>query len=134
MAVAINDVEAFSEGLRVLKRDYTYWYNNKYNRRGPLWRERFKSMLIEDERYLYICGRYIEYNPVKSGLVRNPCDWDYSSSRYYELGEKDNLIDQYDCPDNVSVAELQDEKCFTRGIGIGSKQFNILLRQEVGIK
>jgi len=69
VAVRVNDVFAFSKGLGYVKKKYAEWYNFKQKRFGPLWRDRFKSLLIEDEKYLYACGLYIERNPVKAGMV-----------------------------------------------------------------
>ena len=62
LAVKISSIDKFSQALHYMKRDYTYWHNKKYKKVGPLWRERFKSLLIEDERYMYACGLYIEGN------------------------------------------------------------------------
>ena len=41
----------------------TRCFNRTYNRTGTLWEGRFKSCLVEDERYFLICQRYIELNP-----------------------------------------------------------------------
>lgn len=69
MVVTIGNVRHFSTGLQVLKKTYGEYYNFNHKRFGPLWRERFKSLLIENERYLYACGLYVEHNPVKAGMV-----------------------------------------------------------------
>ena len=132
LAVTINDVNAFSNSLKELKRNYTYRFNAKTDHRGPLWRERFKSLLIEDEAYLSACGTYIEQNPVKAGLVARIQDWPHSSGRYYEDGILDPLIDYYDAfglPDEI---DLDDEDFFTKGSGIGTGLFRIYLRNEIG--
>lgn len=47
---------------------YAMWFNHKYNRRGYLFQDRFKSEVIEDEGYLLRCFRYILRNPVKAGI------------------------------------------------------------------
>lgn len=133
LAVTINNVNAFSNSLKELKRNYTYWLNARTGHRGPLWRERFKSMLIEDETYLAACGTYIEQNPVKAGLVEGVQDWPHSSGCYYEEGTKDDLIDHYEeygLPDGI---DLDNEDFFTKGSGIGTNLFRIHLRDEVGV-
>jgi len=133
MAVNIKDSGLFSGALKELKRTYTYWFNKKYRRYGPLWRDRFKSMLIEDEDYMYACGIYIENNPVKAGMVKSGEDWPYSSAKFYRLGMKDGLTDNYnhdELPLDIDPCE-KDE--FEKGSGIGSRLFKILLKQEVGV-
>ncbi len=132
MVIELGEVEAFSNALKELKRTYTYLFNGKYKRVGPLWRERFKSMLIEDESYLSACGFYVEMNPVKAGMVKACEEWKYSSSRHYELGKKDDLIDEYEREPMPADIDIDDDSTFTKGCGIGSRLFNILLRQQLG--
>ena len=133
MAVNIHNTERFSRALKELKRTYTYWFNKKYKRFGPLWRDRFKSMLIEDEEYLYACGQYIENNPVKAGMVKSSEEWLYSSSRFYQLGKVDDLVDCYQHGEMPMDVDINESPMFEKGSGIGSKLFKVLLRQEVGI-
>jgi len=92
LVLSLRKLEDFSKALQQIKWQYTHYYNLKYKRYGPLWRERFKSLVIEDERYLAACGQYVEYNPVKAGLVTRCEDWPHSSSRSYFSGEGDPLV------------------------------------------
>ena len=62
---------------------YVYWYNWKYNRRGHLFQDRFKSKPDEDDAYLLTVDRYIHQNPVRSGLVALEEEYLYSSARNY---------------------------------------------------
>lgn len=78
-----------------IKWHYTQWVKRKYRWKGPLWRERFKSLPIENEYYLTSCGVYVEYNPIRAGMCAAPDDYPYSSYRKYHLAEKDILIDDY---------------------------------------
>ena len=134
LAVTINEVSQFSTALKELKRNYTYWFNEKYNHRGPLWRERFKSILIEDERYLQACGTYIEYNPIKAGIVSSVEDWPYSSARFYLRNKNDNLVDGYERLSLPKDIDLTDDDSFIRGCGIGTGLFKRLLRDNVGLR
>lgn len=127
LAVSLPSLRAFSSALQKVKWHYTTYYNHKHDRQGPLWRERFKSLLIEDEKYLYACGLYIESNPVQAGLVENPEDWPYSSSRHYLEGTPDPLVDPYE---NEGLPEEVDEEVFTTGVAIGSELFLLQLSEE----
>jgi putative transposase len=40
-----------------------------------------------------VCGRYIELNPVRAGLVEHPSDYPWSSYQYRALGKMDRLLD-----------------------------------------
>ena len=123
LAVMMEDLKDFSFAIRDIKRDYAYQFHAKYKLSGPIWRERFKSLLIEDQRYLYACGKYIEGNPVKSQLVKQAIDWFYSSSRCYELNEKDGLVDSYARGDKNYKEEVMNGTDFESGSVIGSDFF-----------
>lgn len=123
LAVKMGDPNDFSLGIRDVKRSYAYKFHSKYKLSGPIWRERFKALLIENEEYLYACGRYIEENPVKAQIVKQNTDWKYSSSRHYELNENDPLINYYGDDFKVSKKLSVDEESFEKGSVIGSDFF-----------
>ena len=53
--------------------------NRTYRRTGSLWEGRFRSSLVQSERYLLACYRYIEMNPVRAAMVMHPSDYPWSS-------------------------------------------------------
>ena len=83
------------EGLdQIFKRlgsRYVYWYNLKYNRIGHLYQDRYKSEVIEDDRYLLAVIRYVHQNPVSAGIVKEISDYPWSS--YTEYVETPRIID-----------------------------------------
>ncbi len=76
-----------SIGRRVVRR-----FNETHERTGTLWEGRFHSSLVDSERYLLECHRYIELNPVRAGLVEDPADYPWSSFRHHALGVADPLL------------------------------------------
>ena len=46
---------------------------------GSIFEGRFSSTLVEDGRYLANCIRYVEYNPIRAGIVRRAADYRWSS-------------------------------------------------------
>ncbi len=72
-------------------RRYTRRINFREGWRGHLWQGRFSSFIM-DEKYLLACTRYIELNPVRAGLVKNPEDWPWSSASSHIKGENDVLV------------------------------------------
>lgn len=59
-----------------LKERFTTWYNYRNARRGTLWEERFKSVLVESSDHtLLTIAAYIDLNPVRAGLVNDPRDY-----------------------------------------------------------
>lgn len=64
---------------------YTQRFNRKRGRNGPLFRGRYKAILVEAEEYLLQLVRYIHLNPVEAGVVRSPADYAWSSHRLYRM-------------------------------------------------
>ena len=59
--------------LKELKQRFTQWYNRRNDRKGTLWEERFKSVLVEgSETPLLTMAAYIDLNPVRAGIVDSP--------------------------------------------------------------
>ncbi|WP_027182866.1 transposase [Desulfovibrio inopinatus] len=84
---------SLSEFMRELKQTFSRYYNARHHRRGTLWGERFKSVLVEDGRTLVNCLAYIDLNPVRAGLVDRPEDYRWCSLGYHlQSGNRDNLL------------------------------------------
>ncbi len=69
--------------FRRIGASYVYWYNWKYNRRGHLFQDRYKSETIETDEYLLTVLRYIHQNPVKAGFVASIDTYHWSSYNEY---------------------------------------------------
>ena len=70
------DVSAF---MKLLKQRFTQWYNGRSGRKGTLWEDRFKSVLVEGVgESLQAMAAYIDLNPVRAGLVKDPKDYRWS--------------------------------------------------------
>ena len=52
-----------------------------------MWEGRYKSCVVDEENYLLICQRYIEFNPVRAGMVEDPDDYRWSSYQANGLGK-----------------------------------------------
>jgi len=79
--------ESISKTMQSLGRQYVRYFNGSYRRSGTLWEGRYKSCLVQDERYLLECYLYIELNPVRAGMVATPAEYRWSSYRSNGLGE-----------------------------------------------
>ena len=58
--------------MKSLGERYVQYVNRRYARTGTLWEGRYRSCLVQCERYLMVCQRYIELNPVRASLVSDP--------------------------------------------------------------
>lgn len=89
--------EGVSKVIRDLGRDYVRAINKTYRRSGTLWEGRFKSSLVDTNRYCLTCYRYIEFNPQRANMVRHPADYPWSSFHCNALGKPNGLITPHDC-------------------------------------
>jgi REP element-mobilizing transposase RayT len=62
---------------------YTKYFNGRYDRKGHLFRQRFKSVVLEKEPYLLNLVRSIHTRPVKLGLAKEPADYTFSTHLLY---------------------------------------------------
>jgi putative transposase len=72
-----------ADAMHQLGSVYTIRYNKIHDADGPLFRGRYKSILVDSENYLIHLSRYIHLNPIKPGLVVNPEDYAWSSYQAY---------------------------------------------------
>ncbi len=72
----ISRMGNLSAFMKELKERFSKWYNRNNNRRGTLWEERFKSVLVENsDHVIATMATYIELNPVRAGLVEDPREY-----------------------------------------------------------
>lgn len=92
LILEISEPKQISRCMAGLARAYTHYYHKVYQTSGYLWQGRFKLQPIEKERYLVACGRYIERNPVRAGIVAASELYPYSSAAYYCIGKADTIV------------------------------------------
>lgn len=82
--------EGLPQMMQAVGRAYVRYFNLRHKRTGTLWEGRYRSTLIESERYLLACMAYIDLNPVRAGMVTRPEDYRWSSYRHSigQLGDK----------------------------------------------
>lgn len=84
--------EGLARMMQRVGRYYVPWFNQKYERLGGLFRGRFKTSLIDSDNYFMMCSRYIEFNPVRNGLVSDPAGYRWSSYAHHAGVRQDALI------------------------------------------
>lgn len=76
-------VESLSLTLKRIDIKYACWFNQKYQRCGHLFQDRFKSLPVNNDPYFLTLLRYIHRNPVKAGLCKNVANYGWSSYSEY---------------------------------------------------
>ncbi len=72
----MHDLSEFMKGLLIR---FTRWFNRTHTRTGTLWEERFKSVIVESGVAARTISAYIDLNPVRAGMVKDPADYRWSS-------------------------------------------------------
>jgi len=78
--------------MQAVGRSYVRTFNNAQGRTGTLWEGRYRSTLIQSDRYLLACMVYIDLNPVRAGLVAQADDYPWSSHAHYIGRRVDKLV------------------------------------------
>jgi len=84
--------EGIPRMMQAVGRRYVRLFNQKQARTGTLWEGRYKSTIIQAERYLLACMVYIDLNPVRAGLVGDPRAYPWSSHGHYVGMRQDKLV------------------------------------------
>lgn len=65
--------------MQAVGRAYVRYFNRRHGRTGTLWEGRYRSAIVQSERYLLACMVYIDLNPVRAGMVALPAQYRWSS-------------------------------------------------------
>ena len=68
-----------SEFMRALLQRFTRWFNKRHGLRGTLWEDRFHSVIVECGFTSRTMAAYLDLNPVRAGICKDPADYRWSS-------------------------------------------------------
>ena len=154
LLVTPNDDNTVSLMMQYLGRHYVRRFNSVYNRTGTLWEGRYKSSLVDNDRYALACYRYIENNPVKANMVATPAEYRWSSYHANARGVNSKLITSHPCYeqlgkskqarirvysklfDNPGADSLDTEIHWgvTKNLAVGSEKFKAEIHALTGVE
>jgi putative transposase len=151
LLVTPSDDNGLGQMMQWIGRYYVPYFNQKYVRSGTLWNGRYKTSLIDADVYFMLCSRYIEFNPVRNGMVSRAEDYPWSSYCHHAGIRPDGLV-----TDHAKVWELGNtpfqreaaysalseppltpeeitliSKALLKGWPLGSQQFQTALEKKV---
>ena len=139
-------LEGLVRTCRRIGASYVYWYNNKYDRTGHLFQDRYKSEPVEDTGYFLTVLRYIHQNPLKAGIVRNINDYPWSSFKEYTgsrgICDTEFVLSQFseDVSERIKIfrefnMQGNDDKCleYERQERISDRVAARIIREMAGI-
>ena len=93
LILEVEDGIDLSKIMQGLNQAYTLWFNKKYEKVGHLWQGRYKSMVIQKNKYMLDCLEYVELNPIRANISKSPFDYPWSSWKARLGYMKDGLLD-----------------------------------------
>ena len=84
--------EGLPQMMQAIGRRYVRYFNDSQARSGTLWEGRYRSTVIEAERYLLACMVYIDLNPVRAGLASEAGNYPWSSYGHYAGLRTDRVV------------------------------------------
>ncbi|MBU3942743.1 transposase [Patescibacteria group bacterium] len=92
LLIQTNKATDFSILMKKVNLSYYHYFKKKYGQTGHFWQNRFKSKPVGKDEYFIQCGKYIELNPTRANIVKDPKEYLYSSYNHYSQGKEDKLI------------------------------------------
>lgn len=100
------ELPKFMQGIL---QSYANYFRKQYDSAGFLFQNRYKSFLIDSERYLLEAARYIERNPLRAKIVNVLEEYPWSSYLFYACGKPDKLINK-PSSDYLGLGKTQESR------------------------
>jgi putative transposase len=82
-----NPDESLSKIMQWILSVFAIRFNHRFNLKGHVWYDRFRSVLIASLRQFLAAFEYVSRNPVKAALVDRPKDYRYNGVRHIRDGD-----------------------------------------------
>lgn len=129
-------------------------YNERKDRHGSFWGDRYHATAIETGKHLNYCLFYIDLNMVRAGIVSHPKEWDECGYQEISCRKSRNLLidiqklcsllgyslqslsSEYEQSMNLYMKtnDMRKNKMWTESIAVGSEQFVMSFQEKLGIK
>ena len=115
LLVTPNTRQGISSMMQSVGLRYVRYINDLYDRSGTLWEGRYKSALVDSDRYLLVCSRYIEMNPVRARMTDLPQDYRWSSYHHNAMGKADSMLSPHALYQALGIGPVERQAAY-RGL------------------
>jgi putative transposase len=155
LLVIDSEPEVIPKSLQLIAGRTGKEYNQRKERKGAFWEDRYHATAVEGNEYLIRCLVYIDLNMVRAGVVKHPADWEMSG--YNEI---QNPPDRYGVIDQQTLSQLcgfsncaqfadqhrqwlqeaitggriERERCWSESVAVGRLKFIEETKIRLGIK
>ncbi|MBI4374630.1 MAG: transposase [Deltaproteobacteria bacterium] len=81
--------------MQMINSRYAWHYNQRKERKGHFWLDRYKSIPVDSDKHALDLMRYIDRNPVRAGMVIKPREWLWGGHLFYAEGKSNTLLEPH---------------------------------------
>ncbi|VVS93948.1 transposase [Desulfoluna spongiiphila] len=127
---------SLSAYVKDIKQRFSCFYNKRKKRKGTLWGERFKSVIVEQGNTLIHCLAYIDLNAVRAGIVKRPEEYRWCSIGHrFQTGNRDGFLSPDlgipDVSEDDPSAKLKTYRKYLYHLGAIEKRGKASIPQEI---
>jgi putative transposase len=133
LAVGDDDRDVIPNSIKLIAGRTGQEYNQRKNRKGAFWEDRYHATAVESGEHLFKCLVYIDLNMVRAGVVEHPSRWPFCGYNEIQKPRTKNILIDYErlrkllgfdsYEDYLANGKnIRDEK-WTRSIAVGSRGF-----------
>ena len=146
--------DTIPNSMQLLASRTAQMYNDRKNRKGAFWEDRYHATAIDSDEYLVNCMMYIDMNMVRAGVVDHPSQWKdggyhevIQPKTQYKIIDHDCLLDHLGL-DSQAQLQLQypiwlenylhckndqDGSKWSKSIAVGRESFALELHEKLGL-
>lgn len=112
LVVTPPNAEALPAAMTVVNVRYVRYFNLKYKRIGTLFAGRYRAIPLVDESQWVTCLRYVDLNPLRARLVRDPAAYPWSSYSAHALGESIPWLESHPTYDALGSTDADRQRAY----------------------
>ena len=115
--------------MQAIGRGYVRTFNNRHGRTGTLWEGRYRSTVIQAERYLIACMVHMDLNPVRDGLASEARNFPWSSHAHYVGLRNDRILTPHPLYWALGNTPFARDAAYAERVaaGIGARESAVLI-------
>jgi putative transposase len=155
LLVKDTEEKAIAKSIQLIAGRAGQEYNQRKQRQGAFWEDRYHATAIEGDEHLHRCIVYIDLNMVRAGVVRHPAAWEHGGYRaIQDPPERYTLIELAGLSALCGFAQVADfqkahrqwveealreltlrrDERWSQSLAVGSKSFVERVKRQLGIK
>ncbi len=151
----IGDRDVIPNSIQLIAGRTGQEYNQRKNRKGAYWEDRYHATAVETDNHLIQCLLYMDLNMVRAGVVQHPSEWPFSGyneiqqpRERYAMVDYEGLMELLRFKEMVDLAytyrgwveealsgdgQLRDCR-WSESIAVGSELFVTITKEKLGAK